>query len=472
MSDIKIVRDVIGLSSFELRPTLPTNGLNFQIWDTRDPVSGRATISPYETIDFMIAPSGVMSIETASDYLTGDKEASPANGRYFTKQSNPGVVSTGVYININIPEERLWENSPFDLFWYKHRAIDSYSNISGNLDSVYSYPHKITQSDISLASVVTDELGSGQLTLGLTYTALKNDSVSDYGGLSPYGIAIGYDELPPGVSEHWVPGWEPYVGYLQATGIVIDLPYYIYDNVPATYWIWVAYEWAGATKFAAEHYDQSVISSGVFHFNHDYRFRINAAELGTNSRLFSKTPNGVTGKIVKVEGGDQAIERTVIERRRACIGIKDISLGQNSYAKKSGTYVSQAYPLDFVAYTFSLKVDEYIPDYKDINKYSTVKYYVQFNNQEWQRVSPMNRPDEYDGQTLVTKMFIFDKGNALDNLHGNVQFILGDTPVNVFAVKIVFDFSSVVDEAFIPAEIKNYKAVIFDRTQLLSESLK
>jgi hypothetical protein len=53
----------------------------------------------------------------------------------------------------------------------------------------------------------------------------------------------------------------------------------------------------------------------------------------------------------------------------------------------------------------------------------------------------------------------------------NVNFLPSAVPVNIFAVKIVFDFTMVTDADFVPAEIKNYTAVIFDQNQLLSESL-
>jgi hypothetical protein len=123
-------------------------------------------------------------------------------------------------------------------------------------------------------------------------------------------------------------------------------------------------------------------------------------------------------------------------------------------------------------YTFSLRVEEYIPDYKDIDKYTTVKYYAQFNNQEWIRISPMNRPDEYDGDKLISKMIVFDQAADSEKLKFmNVSFIPSAVPINVFAIKIVFDFTAVTDPDFIPAEIKNYTAVIFDQNQLLSESL-
>jgi len=467
---LQIVSTSLSGTNFELRPDIQDRGLIFKIWNPDD-ANGYYSIPSQETVRFMVAPSGCLMISDASgilstsDNLQNDKDL----GYYYTDVSNLGTDIISVLPKLCIPDVTDWENTKFNLFWSKYNPAFNQYIASGNLYGVYSYPHKITQSEINLAASITDLLGNGTLSLGIRYSNIKNDDSTDY-ITSPYGIAVATKpyayEFDSGA---YVAGWEPYSGYYSGApeaGIQVNLPYYYIDNVPATYWVTIANDWAGWGI------NNSILTSGQFHEAYDYTFKVDAGLLGSGSLNFNKEAQGFTVDNLRKVDDDQFINRDIIDRRRASIGIKDISLLKNVYSKKTGVYISPLYPLDFTMYTFSLKVEEYIPEYKNIDKYTTVKYYVQFNNQEWLRISPINRPDEYEGDKLISKMIVFDQAADSEKLKFmNVNFLPSAVPVNIFAVKIVFDFTMVTDADFVPAEIKNYTAVIFDQNQLLSESL-
>jgi hypothetical protein len=155
------------------------------------------------------------------------------------------------------------------------------------------------------------------------------------------------------------------------------------------------------------------------------------------------------------------VPEDIISRKRLAIGIEDIKSVERVF-EKDGVYISNAYNLDFSVYTFSLKVNEVIPDYDGINKWDTIKYYVSFNNGEWLRVSPIDRESEMDGDVAIPKLFVFDSIENLDE-SSLIRYVAADGLINNFRVKIVMDLSSLQDTVFVPPEVRNYKCMIFDK---------
>jgi hypothetical protein len=467
MSNIVIYNSTLAASGdFSLRPDIEdANGLKFRIYDANG-IDGKYILAPYENIDFLIVPSGVIAgAITASGLLDGSKLNNDTLGIYYSRYSN-GDGDTSPEFNIHVSNKALFENTKFYLYWHQYRDADSYSYYGSNANGVYSYPHKITQDELLLTSSTSNLLGSGMLSVAVQYRNIVNDNSVDYGSNKPYMIGIRTGDKPDSAG---VDGWIPASGFdagSAESGIIVNLPYYTSSNTPAVYWMTVANEWAGWEINTA------MQNNSTFHTYYDYKLNISVKHLEELTLNFGKSSNNYyDADLKKVENDEQEITPYIINRRRASIGIKDISLVENTFTKKVGTYISNAYVLDFLAYTFTLKVSEFLPDYKSYNKYDTVKYYVQFNNQEWIRVSPISRPDEYDkNNKLIPKMFVFDQDVNKSNTFNNIQFLELSTPVNLFSIKIEFDFTSVVDEDFVPAEVRDYKAVIFDRNQLLIES--
>jgi hypothetical protein len=171
-----------------------------------------------------------------------------------------------------------------------------------------------------------------------------------------------------------------------------------------------------------------------------------------------KTDKALLKKVEEIK-----IEKSVIDRRRLSIGINDIAVKNNTYSKQ-GTYVSKFYPVDFNIYTFSLKVDEYIPKYLNLESYDVIKYYVEFNSEKLERISPINRKNEYENELLVPKMIIFDK------VYEETDYVkyLEYTNIIGFKIKIIFDLSSLQESQFPPPEVRDYRCIVYNKEKFFN----
>ena len=135
---------------------------------------------------------------------------------------------------------------------------------------------------------------------------------------------------------------------------------------------------------------------------------------------------------------------------------------------KHGIYESNYYTIDDPIYTFSLKAGETIPNYSDnINKYELVKYYVQFHNQDWIRISPISREQEFDsGGDIIPKFLILDNLN-LTNISSELHEYPYDFPVYSFKIKIEFYLEFQSTNNFISPAIDYYECHVTDRKSFL-----
>ena len=361
-------------------------------------------------------------------------------------------------------EDYAYENVEFDLYWLQ--TLGEGTIFDSDTAGVYSFPHNIQPQEVRVGLQLVDNNTTMRYTLN--FSEFNNIGDANYtGDNQPYLLSIAYihDYDNTGVVSGVVDGstilfsggydWEPLPSGSNS-GLVIDLPFYDtraqYDGTPAQYNILLNNNCA----------DPSITGSYSFALPVNHQELVDTQLIDLDTYI---STNIDPDKIRRT--GEVQVDREVIDRKRLSIGINDIAIRQNTYRRK-GVYVSKPYITDFSIYTFSLKVDEFIPDYPDVNPYDTVKYFIEFNSRPCEPISPVHRQMEIDANgNLLPKLFVFDKGSedALDL--ENVKYLDYGASVNIFRVKIVFDLSNVSQTQFIPPEIKDYECILFDKTQLL-----
>lgn len=422
--------------------------------------TGNFTLNPGSKVKAVIVPSGITTLSQPSEafsvsaLLTRMRASQPYNdsslGIYSLiggeNNSSEDVILSFSDLKIN---DYTWENTPFNIHWlYQRGSGEAYGSESG----IYSLPHNIQNSEIIISGLLVD---SGNLMrYTLYWDSITNAASTNYGtagyATGPYRVLVNYVYNSGSLIASGFPSWVYYPSTIFTNGISFDLPYNDpRSNSPAVYNFNIANIGASLTQSGSlnkvikiDH--QKFISSENYFKNLD-REVFNSP----NPALLKKVPD------------DIKIEANVINRKRLSIGINDIAIKNNTYVKQ-GVYVSPYYPLDFNIYTFSLKVKEFIPKYKDLISYDVVKYYGEFNS-KWERISPITRGDELEGNDLVPKLLVFDKGLGT----GNVKYLeLGN--VRSFRIKIVFDLSNIKESNFISPEIYDYKCIIFNKDQFLN----
>lgn len=166
-------------------------------------------------------------------------------------------------------------------------------------------------------------------------------------------------------------------------------------------------------------------------------------------------------KVEKVE--EIPIKKDVVLKKRLSIGVEDLGLVNELYAKE-GVYVSEYYNIDDPLYTFYMKVGESLPD---IGGYSIIRYYVQFNNQDWIRFSPITRLTEFDTDgNQVPKFFVLDDLN-IGHISSDLTELKYEFPVYSFRIKIEMDMSFMNTSNFISPAVDFYECHVTDRNSFM-----
>ena len=428
-------------------------------------------INGYEELRLGIIPSSGTVSDSSMSGILADKNLmvnDSTSGLYFANFTNPISTTQIIKPKVHIPDKELWENTQFNLHWLHYRSQDNITIYDNNKEGIYSYPSKVTQDELKLIFTVSDILNSdATITISGYMREIKNSYDSVYNVLppsgGPYWVSVAYDQN----SQTNPSGWENNNKYFFSAGsagngiVNLSLPYYDPrqdpSKFPAKYYVTFGNYWAGA--YSGQYGYTGYDSVGCSH-----RIYVDCQSIDNGLRTLDETmTNFDVHNLQKV--GEIEIPAGLIDRRRLVVGVKDIQINSNIYYK-SGTFISNPYSVDFDIYTFSLDVDEYIPDYPNLNKYDLVKYYIEFNSQEWVRISPTKRDDEFDGEKIIPKMIIFDKLFDETNFQ-NVTFIVPETSIRTFRLKIDIDLSSVPDKDIISPEIRNYKCIVFDKNQLI-----
>jgi len=164
--------------------------------------------------------------------------------------------------------------------------------------------------------------------------------------------------------------------------------------------------------------------------------------------------------------GEIPIKSDVVAKKRFSIGIEDLASVSETYAKQ-GVFISEFYTVDDPIYTFMLKVAETIPSVAGLNDYSMVKYSVQFQNQDWIRLSPISRSEELDdNDNIIPKFFVLDNLN-LGQISSDLAEVPFDFPIYSFRIRIEFDMSSISESNFISPSIDYYECHVTDRNSFL-----
>jgi len=162
--------------------------------------------------------------------------------------------------------------------------------------------------------------------------------------------------------------------------------------------------------------------------------------------------------------GEYPITDDVLHKRRLSIGIEDISLISEEYAKK-GIYVSDYYTMDDPIYTYSIAVGSDIPKIDNIKDYQIVKWYVQFHTQDWIRISPINKGEEYENGILIPKFLVLDELN-MGTISTQLSEIIYDFSAYSFRVKVEIDMSFISTINYLTPTIFYYESRIMDRNAM------
>lgn len=415
-------------------------------------------IRPSEKVTAMVAPYATpLSSGVATTLLRQTNPNNNVDNGYFffngghnTTQLDDGLS----YSDLKIPTQ--WENTEFNIYWLQtFGGTEAYGN---NLTPVYTYPHNLQPGEIVISGNLTT---NDVMSYSILLDGIANDDDTNYGippADGPYAINVTYKyPSDPVIDVSGFSDWIYYGSGVISSGISFDLPFHdprdSFKNVPAIYDFHLAYISASTDKPGSKPLVVTLNHANLIDSSQYYK--------NLDKVVFSRADERKLRRV-----GEVAIPPGTIDRKRISVGINDIAIKDNTYVKK-GTYVSPYYPLDFQLYTFSFKVKESIPSYGDLNPYDLVKYYLEFNNNTWERISPLERDAEYEDGILVPKMFVFDQSSS-ETGSENVKFLNYGSSINVFRVKITFDLTAVTDSKFPPPEINDYTCVMFDKGQFLN----
>ena len=189
----------------------------------------------------------------------------------------------------------------------------------------------------------------------------------------------------------------------------------------------------------------------------------NTEQIKKSSDDFDAGQLGAFTEISLERIGELEVTGDLVNKKRLSVGIDDIAVLGDVYSRQ-GVYISRFYTIDNPVYTFSLDVNEFIPDVPNINPYDMVKYYVEFQNQDWIRISPINRNDEYDeNSNLVPKFIVLDNLGS-EGVSPDILELPYDFSVYSLRLRIEFDLSDMESDVFITPEIRSYKCNVADRS--------
>jgi hypothetical protein len=398
-------------------------------------------------------PSGVFSVSELITRLRKNKVYSDETLGIFSVtggENNSSSTMDLTFNNVKINQSGYsWENYPFNLHWLVQRK--DLSEVYGSVSGIYSLPHNIQNNELTISGQLISSNNLMKYTL--FWNAINNES--GYVSNGPYRCLVNYTWNSGNAFVSGFTNWVYYPAGNTVSGITFNVPF----NDPRTY-----YGTNSSTGVPAQ-YDINITNVGktgytslnkVIKINHQTFNNTNNYFKNLDSEVFQHPNPELFKKVDEVK-----ILPEVIDRKRLSIGINDINIKNNTYVKK-GMYISPFYSLDIDMYTFSLKVDEFIPVFSSLNPYDIVKYYVEFNS-KWERISPITRGDEFEDKILVPKLIVFDKAENTNTIK-----YIDSGNIKGFRIKIVFDLSSLGDVKFTSPEVYDYKCMIFTKDQFLN----
>jgi len=353
------------------------------------------------------------------------------------------------------------ENVVYKLaYYFEQKNEDGTSLYSGFVisdDTYTSTVRKPMSGEISVNSYVfSDETDKSKLKVIITYASEINNHLLSLAP-SPYLVTIESNDI-----------YYNAAGLMLGSGVISDSTNYFSSAV---------------TGFELNIIISNLINNNVSYkdyiitiYNIDSVGRMHPTGLSFNTaQLRNKYNDIVSGKDHKGIGfldfsRDESLKQEItpneIYKKRFSLGINDTYLTNSTFSKK-GIYISDYYNVDSPIYSFLLVANEYIPEvYKDIKKSDIIKYYVEFNNNDWINISPLNRPMEINNGVVVPTMCIFD---SLDqgSIRSDILELNSSSPVYSFRIKILIDMSFIDGEIYSSPEIFSYECRVTDQLSLV-----
>lgn len=411
-------------------------------------------LAPGSKVRAIIIPSGITTIPNPDETKNTSVIINRLRSNNTLSNDTYGVYSVTGGENNSDTEQYLsfnpvclysgFENYPYELHWLYIRGSNE---IYGSISGIYSYPHNIQNSEIIVSGLLNSD---NTMLYNIKWNTINNDNSVLYGVYpndGPYKVKVQYandENFSVSGFNNWIYFWSGAV----SSGISFNLPFNDErTGYPANYNFLINNVSAGATKPGS--IDKIInINHNDFKNNQYFKSIDDIISINIDSKKLKKVSEVI-------------IDSDVINRKRVSIGINDISI-KTKYYSKQGYWVSPFYPLDDVIYTFSLNVDEFIPEYNNGTKTDIIKYYVDFNSILY-RISPISRSTEFENNKIIPKVYVFDDGNN----NNDVYYIKNNT-TRGFKIKIVFDVNFISDNLFIAPEVYDFRAIIYNKNSLIN----
>ena len=242
---------------------------------------------------------------------------------------------------------------------------------------------------------------------------LKNYDLQNcyYLTIQEQGTDNNYDENGNIISEPYDRDFETMAW--PASGISLTLPYKVGEEQQRIYNInlWyknTANEETNKLKFSTEEINKTL------------------DEIYDEYTVFDKNKLNKTNNFIPI--GEE-----LLKKRRCSIGIYDVSLVQEVFSN-IGYFISEYYTTENPIYSLYIKTREL-----NVRNYNHVKYYIEFNDGEWVRISPVNRVKETDDEdNNVPVLLILDE---VEDTNQRFKKIILDKSCYSFRFKIEFDIS-------------------------------
>lgn len=425
-----------------------------------------ARVKPNMESRVLLYPSGVFSTideeyQTISGLLLPENYTSLKNTTDFPYYFNSNIQKSYSYYKHDFNIRYSDTNKIFKLAYMSLQRYDDISDVDINFEILEDYiltnvskpkAEYLNRIDI-YGNVVGPEFNIGytsgvinpRLIVNIPYLyEINNYNYSSYNAsIKPYYFSIYDSDLKGYVSSSgtYEGSNEHLIGYDNiSSGTLFNLPYSNQDYTFKLYFNSINNTLGPGLTFTSSvvnNVNSNINSNIIGDFNKSYPYKI------------SEFP----------------VYKDIVSRKRYMVGIEDIYTGVKKYTK-TGEFISNYYTVINPIYKFSMNVNEILPDIDGIaDKYSMIKYYVEFQNHSWIRISPINRKKEYEEGVEIPKYIIFDKiGTSKNNT--SIKEIHDYISVINFRIKIIINVSSITTDVTISPEVKSYNCNVVDKNYL------
>lgn len=422
-------------------------------------VASSGTLPEGVTLRVLAYPSGAMGDALFTHLVDPTNSRELANyqssGFYYHKQT---FNTSGIYnISFNIVDtdgvtptyENTWYKVGYNAFYADNDAKLIYAPVTELLTDQYLIPTAVPEA--SRLQVTTSLSSTESTSSRLNLNIIQNREITNRGLSAPKPYLV----MISGVAGYYTPtgsitsdpsGIANFFDY-SLSGMALNLPY------------------ISGTQTAPDVYD---IQLGWLDQQNNVTplLIFNTQGIKTSVDEFDDGDLSAFTDVSVKRIGEIPIKSDVLKKKRYSVGIEDLALVNETF-KKQGVWISDYYTIEDPIYTFFLRVGETMPSSVDVPPYDMVKYYVQFANQDWIRISPVNRGDELDEDgAIVSKFFVLDRLN-LGKISTDLKELPYEFPVFSFRIRIEIDMNFLASKSFISPSIDYYECHVTDRNSFL-----